>query len=206
MGDSFLLTVRRHQVLPKTNAVLHQAPWYRHKGKRKGKNSKRLCIHQKNSHSLRNKCLGEGWGELPGVSDFLDPAISKVPGPLSTVMNTSIPSLKMTWVMFLLCSMVGTDPSTISRMGSSRAMPGDGCSWGNYGLGRGGLMRLQSQRWQLGTSQLWVRVRAWSSPWNSLAHTALQSWSAGMAQSLPKLPLRSQLSLEVVPRYGTRCF
>lgn len=94
MGDSFLLTMRRHQVLPKTNAVLHQAPWYRHKGKRKGKNSKRLCIHQKNSHSLRNKCLGEGWGELPGVSDFLDPAISKVPGPLSTVMNTSIPSLK----------------------------------------------------------------------------------------------------------------
>lgn len=196
MGDSFLLAIRRHQVLPNTSAVLCQAPWYRHKGKRKGKNSNRLCIYQRNSLPLRNKCLGEDWRELPGLSDFLDPALSKVPGPLSTW----IPSLKNDLGDVSAVQHDGNNPSAISRMGNIRAMPGDGCSWASYGLGRGGLMRLQSFCWQPATSQLWVHVSAWSSPWNTLGTDGAPELEVQARQrNLPKL----SLSKAIKPRGGT---
>lgn len=200
MGDSFLLTIRRHQVLPKTNVVLHQAPWYRYKGKMKGKNSKRLCMYQKNSHSLRNECLGDGWGESPGLSDFLDPSISKVQGPLSTVMNFWIPSLK-------------NDLGDVSAMqhGGSRSLR----------YLQNGKQQSHARGWLL-LSQLWSGQRwanevaitvltAWHFPAvnpcicmvQPLEHTGthgpsgleVQAWQ----QSLPKLPL----SKAIEPKGGT---
>lgn len=71
---------------------------------------------------------------------------------------TGVPSLtdaqiwssEMSWVVFMPCSLVlCTDPLAVSRMGSGTTVPWWDCTWANYGLKRGGLIKLSIRHQQL---------------------------------------------------------
>lgn len=120
--------------------------------------------------------------------------------------------------MFTPCSTVlRTDPSAISRMGSSAATPGYDCTWANYGLMRGGLMRLWTLCWQLDSFQGTSRRVCVARPLQRVDPDGLSELPTPLVSSPKGLQVQAQpqnlpeqgnpaSSPEVGPTYGLKCF
>lgn len=86
--------------------------------------------------------------------------------------------------MFTLRSTVlRTDPSALSRTGSSTAMPGYDRTWANYGLKRGGQIRLWTPCWQLDSFQDMSRCICTVQPLQHVGNDGLSELAAPLVAS-----------------------
>lgn len=93
MGDSFLLAIRRCQVLPKTNTVLCQ-PWVWTQRQEEREEQQQAGPVPEKFTCSQEQVLRRGLGGIARPLR-LDPALSKVPGPLSTGVVTGISWITM---------------------------------------------------------------------------------------------------------------
>lgn len=207
MGYSFLLTIRRHQVLPKTNAVFHQAPWFRHERQEERKEQKKAVQIPEKFIFSQEQVLRRG---LRGIARSLRlPWSSHFQGawPTEHCHENLNPKFKK-WPGWCFCYAAWWEQIPL--------------------LLQNGKQQSHARGWLL-LSQLWPGQRwaneavitvltAWHFPAVSpcicmeqpLEHTGTHSPSELKSRHSNKAslscPWARQLSLEVVPSYGIRCF